>query len=176
MIILFRCFFLKVQLIGFLLFLFTNISAEQIIIDRVMLHFPSPTVSDINAGYIDIQNTLHQSDLKIDCRVNTNQTWELYLVARQPYFTPFELEKPIHHLLWKHSNNSIHQYKQINPYKTLVAVGKGPETLYVDFRLKTNWNDIPAFYRVELDLIMETQDIKIIDKKTNPILKGNNFH
>lgn len=156
--------------IAWVIFLFPFLFAGQIVLDRVMVQFPVPTAADLNTGYIDIQNTLNQGDLKIDCSVKQNQEWTLYMAARQPYFYPADLEKPVNHIMWKQANAPTGKYRSVYPYKTPLAVGKGSETIFLDFRMKLNWMDIPAVYMIELDLILETQEIHINKKKLKPTL------
>ena len=97
-------------------------------------------------------------------QINNNSTsqWNLYIICEQPLFSPEDMNKPCYHLLWKLNGEPETKYRPISLQQYPIAIGRSSMNINLDFRLKLNWSDPPAEYRIQILFILESNRRKII--------------
>ncbi|MBC8213168.1 MAG: hypothetical protein H8E71_00795 [Candidatus Marinimicrobia bacterium] len=148
----------------------------QIQLNRFVLFFPVPTAIDLDRGFIESNNRSSVSEITVNVNNPSNSKYNIFILTDQPYFSPINLNKPHHDLLWKLSSASESLYRPVSLQKSKISTGKGSGSVDIDFRLKLGWNNPPANYRLEVVFILETEEIHIIKKNPKPILDDLKLH
>ena len=96
-------------------------------------------------------------DIIISTSYNYKAKLQLSIAATDPFFLPNTNEKSGSDLLWKISNEPESNYKSITESANIILSGYGSRDIELNFKLLVGWNDHPANYSLELDIILDEQ-------------------
>lgn len=145
------------RLLGSVFLLLCLVAAEggaepSLVVRPVPLSFPTPTIEDLNRGFMTRGAFRTTQGLLIRVRSDTMDPWRLTMRARDGYFQPLSLRKSVRHLQWKLNEDDVNEYRDVTHYEQLIYFSRqgGNEDLRMDFVMITQWADPPAAYSLDL--------------------------
>ena len=131
--------------------------STQLSVSTRVINFPSPVSKNLDDGFLLSSAEINLPDIIISTSYNYKAKWQLSIVATDPFFLPNTNEKSASDLLWKISNEPESNYKSITESANIILSGYGSRDIELNFKLLVGWNDHPANYSLELDIILDEQ-------------------
>ena len=137
-----------------------------------VINFPSPVSKNLDDGFLLSSAEINLPDIIISTSYNYKAKWQLSIAATDPFFLPNTNEKSASDLLWKISNEPESNYKSITESANIILSGYGSRDIELNFKLLVGWNDHPANYSLELDIILDEQtNDRMIKSKSRQIAR-----
>ncbi|MBB63838.1 MAG: hypothetical protein CMO81_02120 [Waddliaceae bacterium] len=133
-------------------------ASPQLIINPISIHLPTPTESDLDAGFVqDHDNNIYHA-VKIEViEGSPMRPWTLYLRAKNRFFSPTRAHKQVSDLNWKHNAEENNSYRTVTTSKTAVFSSPSGEgrRIKLDLSVNVNWQDANELYSLPLEFILE---------------------
>jgi len=112
------------------------------------LDFGAITVSDLAAGFKEIDPSPLYHALKVSVADTEPVNWVLKIRAAYPVFSTVAGDKPCDDFGWRINGTGF--YTPLNTADDTVTSGTGNADVELDFRMRVGWNDAPGDYKLTI--------------------------